>query len=70
MNRKSSMETCTVPCVKRPARGNLPCDAGSSPPRSVTAGRGRRWEEAREGGDTCIPVADACCCVAETNTIL
>ena len=24
----------------------------------------------QEGGDTCIPMADSCCCMAETNTIL
>ena len=30
-------------------------------------GDGRKvWE----GGDTCIPVVDSCCCMAETNTIL
>ena len=70
MNRESRVETCALPCVKRPARGNLPSDAGSSPQRCVTAWRGRRREEAREGGDIRIPVADACCCVAETNTRL
>ena len=26
--------------------------------------------EVQEGGDTCIPVADSCGCMAETNTIL
>ena len=29
---------------------------------------GRR--EVQEGGDTCKPVADSCCCMAETNTTL
>ena len=29
---------------------------------------GRR--EVQDGGDICIPVADSCCCMAETNTIL
>ena len=26
--------------------------------------------EVQEGGDICIPMADSCGCVAETNTIL
>ena len=26
--------------------------------------------EVSEGGDICIPMADVCCCMAETNTIL
>ena len=26
--------------------------------------------EVQEGGDICIPMADSCWCVAETNTIL
>ena len=33
-------------------------------PRGV--GQGGRWK----GGDICIPVADSCGCMAETNTIL
>ena len=28
--------------------------------------RSRKWE----GGDTCIPTADSCWCMAETNTTL
>ena len=28
----------------------------------------RSWVQ--EGGDICIPTADSCCCMAETNTIL
>ena len=26
--------------------------------------------EAQEGGNKCIPIADSCCCMAETNTTL
>ena len=26
--------------------------------------------EVQDGGDICIPMADSCCCMAETNTIL
>ena len=28
------------------------------------------WEEAQEGGDICIPIADSLCSTAETNTTL
>ena len=27
-------------------------------------------KEVQEGGDICIPMADSCGCMAETNTIL
>ena len=27
-------------------------------------------EEACEGGNICVHIADSCCCTAETNTIL
>ena len=30
-------------------------------------GGGRKFQE---GGDMCVPMADSCWCVAETNTIL
>ena len=26
--------------------------------------------EAQEGGDTCIPMVDSCCCTAETDKTL
>ena len=35
--------------------------------RNSTGGGGRKVQE---GGDTHIPVADSCSCLAETNTIL
>ena len=35
--------------------------------RGWGGGEGR---EAQEGGDTCIIMADPCCCMAETNTTL
>ena len=28
------------------------------------------WEQAQEGGDICVLIADSCCCTAETNTTL
>ena len=31
---------------------------------------GGRWEGVQERGDICVFVADSCCCMAETNTIL
>ena len=30
----------------------------------------RGWEEVQEGGSMCIPRADSCWCMAETNTVL
>ena len=37
-----------------------------SQPRGVGWGRKERQEE----GDICIPMADSCCCMAESNIIL
>ena len=31
-------------------------------------GMGGGWE-VHEGGDICVPTADSCCCMTETNTI-
>ena len=28
------------------------------------------WREAEEGENTCVLMADSCCCMAEANTIL
>ena len=28
------------------------------------------WREVQEGGNICVPIADSCWCMAETNTIL
>ena len=33
-------------------------------------GVGWGGREVEEGGDICTPVADSCCCMAETNTML
>ena len=30
----------------------------------------RDGREVQEGGDICIPMADSCCCMAETNATL
>ena len=61
--------------VKWIASGNLLYDSGTSRSRLLcdnlegwdVVGGGR---EVQEGGDICIPVADSCWCMAETNTIL
>ena len=38
--------------------------------QSRGAGRGGRKEGAEEGGDICMPIADWCLSMTETNTIL
>jgi len=54
-------------------RGNLLYDAGNSKPvlcenlERLDGVRGGR--EFKEGGHTCIPMADSCWCIAKTNTI-
>ena len=56
------------------ASGNLLYDAGSSD--LVLCDNLEGWDgvgggrEGLEGGDICISLADSCCCLAETNTIL
>ena len=60
------MEMYRLPCVKYIASGNLLYDSGNPNQGSVTTWGGR-WEV---GGDICIPVAESCSCMAETNTVL
>ena len=68
------MEIYTRPCVKQMASGKLPYDAGSSDP--VLCDNLEGWmgwevgEEAQEGGDICVPMADSWRYMAETNIIL
>ena len=54
------------------ARVKLLYNTGSSAQGSVMTQRGGMgWEgkrEDQEGGDTCRPMADSHCCMAETNT--
>ena len=56
------------------ASGNLLYDAGSSD--LVLCDNLEGWDgvgggkESLEGGDICIYLADSCCCLAETNTML
>ena len=73
-NGGSSVETCTLPYVKWIASGNLLYSAGSSNPvlcdnlEMLHGVRGGR--KVQVGGAVCIPTADSCWCIAETNTIL
>ena len=70
---ESGMETCTPPYEKQIASGNWLYDTGSSTGALDNlegwdgAGGGKKVQE---GGDICIPMADSCSCVAETNTAL
>ena len=53
------------------ASGYLLYDAGSSNEcPKITWGVGWGRKEVQEGGDICIPIADSCWCMAETNTTL
>ena len=65
--------TYTLPYVKWIASGNLLYNTGSSNPvlcdnlemlHGVQGGR-----KVQDGGAVCIPMADSCWCMAETNTI-
>ena len=61
--------------VKWIASGNLLYDSGTSR-SSLLCDNLEGWDvvgggrEVQERGDICIPVADSCWCMAETNTIL
>ena len=65
-------DTYTPACVKWIARGELLCSTGNSAWCSVMTQRGgmRGGREALQGADLHILIADSCCCMAETNTIL
>ena len=49
-------------------------ETGHSKPGALEQSRGIGWEERWEGlqdwGDTCIPMADSCQCMAKITTIL
>ena len=66
------MQTYTLLYVKQIASGNFLCDTGRSP---VLHDNLEGWDgvgdgrEDPESGDTCVPVADLRCCVAETSTV-
>ena len=73
MNWKSSIETWTLLYVKYITSGNWLYDARSS---NSALWQAQEWngvggrKEVQKEGDVCIPVADSCWCMAETNKIL
>ena len=64
MNKESSIETYTSPCVKQIASGNLLYDAGSSNLMLWDNLEGQDGEgggkDVQEGGDIRMPMADSC----------
>ena len=70
-NWERSIETFPLPGVKQIANGKLLYNPGSSDP--VLCDNLEGWmgwevgEEAQEGGDICVPMADSWWCMAETN---
>ena len=64
MNRKSNVETYTLPHVRQVGSGNLLYDAGSS--NQVPCDNLEGWDgvggrrEVQEGGNICTPMADSC----------
>ena len=65
---ESAALTYTPACVKQTAGGGM--QPGSSAQPSVSEGRERRGgEEAREGGDGCVPMADAVVPAETNNTV-
>ena len=72
MNWESSIETYTLTCVKQTVNWKLLYNTGSSNP--VLCDNLEGWDEVggrrevQAGGDICMPVADSCWCMAETNT--
>ena len=69
MSWKSNIEAYTLPYIKYIASGHWLCDAmlcdNLEGWDGVGAGR-----EVEEGRDICIPMADSCWCMAETNNIV
>ena len=74
MNWERSIETFPLPCIKQIANGKLLYDPGSSDP--VLCDNLEGWmgwevgEEAAEGGDIPVPLADSWRCMVEANIIL
>ena len=68
------METYTLPSVKQTASGNLLYDSGKL--KLGFSNNLEGWDcwgygrEVQKVGDICIPMADSCLYMAETNTIL
>ena len=72
-HRERSTEIYTLPYVKQIASGRYGVSQGAY---LVFCDNLEGWNvvgggrEAQEGGNKCIPIADSCCCMAETNTTL
>ena len=73
-NLKSNIEIYTLPYIKQIASGNLLYDTGSSNSVFCDNLEGRigmgSGSMVQEGEDICVPMADSCLFMAETNTIL
>ena len=71
---KSNTDTYTLPYVKQIVNGNLLYDPGSSNPVLCETLEG--WDgvgverKVQEGGGICMPMADSCLCMTESNTML
>ena len=75
MIRENGTETYTLPQVKQIASGSLIYDTGN--PKWVLCDNLEGWGGdgggaggSPEGGDTCMPMANSCCYMAEAITIL
>ena len=74
MTRENSMETCTLPYVEWMTSASLMHKAGH--PGPVLCDNLEGWggegggRVVLQGGDTCLPVADSCSCMAEAITVL
>ena len=64
-DRERSTEAYTTTICKTELVGNVLCNTGSSNLGLCDNLEG--W--AGVGGDICVPIADSCTCMAETNTI-
>ena len=74
MSCERSSEAYASPQAKLGSQRESPVRPGRSNPALCDSLE--EWEgvgggrEVQEGGDMCIPVANSCCSMAETNTIL
>ena len=68
MDGESSMETQTLPYVTDSQRETAVWLMELTP--GLCNNNGVGWGGRVQGRDMCIPMADSCCCMAETNTII
>ena len=71
---EKSIETYTLSYVKQIASGSVMYDTGKPQPvhcyHQKGCGREGDGRGVQEGGDTCVPMADSCWCMAKAITIL